>query len=208
MEELVAEYLILKNYSTETNVALGSSKNRKRNEDKKRGGGRNEADVLGFKVIGDKLIIVHAECMVQLYGEIDKDYKKIISKFKPKNEKEIEKLAKDRYKSELKLDEKKLFFVVWHPKNEYEELKKKLQKKNKIKLVDFKDLTYCILKAIDEFIEKRKALGLVKKDFNPQAIFSAIPDGLWLLKTIKSLDYVNLIKYDENQQIKCELELP
>ena len=58
LEELVSEWLSLEGYSVETNVPLKS----------KSGGGRNEADVLGFMFKGEGIEIVHAEATVQLTG--------------------------------------------------------------------------------------------------------------------------------------------
>ena len=71
-EELIAEWLCSKGFVVEIGVPAGTGK----------GGGRKEADVIGFKVEGNKTIIVHFE-VTSRWEKAKKVIRALNSKFSP-----------------------------------------------------------------------------------------------------------------------------
>ena len=174
LEEIVAEWLSLEGYSVETNVPLKS----------KIGGGRNEADVLGFMFNGDDLHIVHAEATVQLTQSHAANVKMIKKKFSSENIDTVLEIANIKY-GERRVGSTKHVFIsaLASSKKEAQNLKETLITDG-IEFMEFPELVNRCLTAISKEGEKRVNNGLNKTSDYNQAIFAALPDGLWFMKML------------------------
>ncbi len=187
LEELVAEFISIKGYSTETNVPLSSMKK----------GGRNEADVLGFRIHENGLIIVHAECEIAPASEYEKMKHKIFEKFNIENSTDIKSLAQERYEKLRVKDLINIFVMVWTPKKKWDDLRKEMEEKG-ITIINYEELIYYALKAVDEFKEKRENKEFSKRVGMVKYKFPLIPEGLWLLKLIQSQSDVEVLDLENH----------
>lgn len=188
LEEIVAEWLSLEGYSVETNVPLKS----------KMSGGRGEADVLGFMFNGDYLHIVHAEATVQLTESHADNVEKIKKKFSSENVAAVLEIAKIKY-GERRIGSTKHVFIsaLASSKKEAQNLKETLITDN-IEFMEFPELVNRCLTAISKEGEKRVNNGLNKTSDYNQAIFAALPDGLWFMKMLGMMQRHRMLNLSES----------
>ncbi|MFG1449611.1 MAG: hypothetical protein AAE983_03090 [Thermoplasmataceae archaeon] len=174
LEEVVSEWLSLEGYSVETNVPLKS----------KSGGGRNEADVLGFLFNGEFLEVVHAEATVQLTQSHDRNVENIERKFSSENTDAVLEIAKSRY-GDRSIDSVRHIFVsaLTSSRKEAQNLKDILAA-NSIEFMEFPELVKKCLYTISIEGKRRVTNGLNRTSEYNQAIFAALPDGLWFMKML------------------------
>ena len=174
LEEVVSEWLSLEGYSVETNVPLKS----------KSGGGRNEADVLGFLFDGEFLKIVHTEATVQLTQSHEGNVGKIRKKFSKENTEAVIEIAKSRYGDRSTRPVRHIFVsALTSSRKEAQNLKDILAKYN-IEFMEFPELVGKCLDTISKEGKRRVAKGLNRTSEYGQAIFAALPDGLWFMKML------------------------
>ncbi|MGP6239673.1 hypothetical protein ACNF40_04555 [Cuniculiplasma sp. SKW4] len=188
LEEIVAEWLSLEGYSVETNVPLKS----------KLGDGRNEADVLGFMFKGEYLQIVHAEATVQLTQSHDDNVEKIKKKFSKENVEAVLEIAKTKY-GEREIGSTRHIFVcaLASSRKEAQNLKETLISSN-IEFIEFPELVHSCLTTISKEGEKRVDKGLNKTSEYSQAIFAALPDGLWFMKMLGMMQRHGMLNISES----------
>lgn len=184
LEEIVSEWLSIEGYSVETNVPLKS----------KAGGGRNEADVLGFMFHGDELHIVHAEATVQLKQSHDNNVEKIKNKFSPNNMDTVLKIARKKY-GDRRIGSTRHIFVsaLASSTNEAHKLKETLNTSN-IEFMDFPELIKNCAGAIKRYGER----GIEGSMHRPSdKIFAVLPDSLWFMKMLGMMDMYPVLKISE-----------
>jgi hypothetical protein len=155
-EELVAEYLELEGYFVRTNIPLPA----------KERGGRGEIDVLGIKVEGKQLKVIHVETGIpNLLRDIEK-------KFKPSTMREIQRIVREFGFKKPHLEH---WFInaSWTKgtSKKWKEIKEKLERRG-ITCMALRDFLPRIQEAIDQWREKHR--GKVAKQ--------TLPGDLWLLK--------------------------
>lgn len=162
MEELVAEYLQLEDYHVETGCPVPIKKR----------GGRAEMDVVGIKIIKDKLHVRHVEIgRAGSYKELDqKIERQLLSQ-------EIKEELKKRFGT---YEYEPVFISEVHKERsqEWQNLKKKYESKN-VKLMTFKELFQEIQRVMKEWKQKHRTTSV-----------PMLPENLWLLKMLERINEV------------------
>ncbi|MHB8357957.1 MAG: hypothetical protein ACYDCP_00425 [Thermoplasmataceae archaeon] len=187
LEEIVSEWLSLKGYSVETNVPLSS----------KIGGGRGEADVLGFKLDNDKLVLAHAEASVQLTKSHADNVVMIKKKFSDENTNTVIEIARARLGNKAVGSVQHIFVsALVSSRGEAQNLKNVLKTIN-IEFMEFPELIKNCMDAISNEGDKRVKWGLNKTSDYNQAIFAALPDGLWFMKMLGMMQRHRMLNISE-----------
>ena len=173
-EELVAEWLSIKGYFVETNVPAGTG----------RGGGRKEADVIGFRVENNKAKVVHVEISSLWEGE-DAIIRWLQRKFSEERIKEIKGWVRHRADID-EIDYVKLAIIIGSPG---------VINKVKGKVLDIKVLSF------DEFY-KNEILGIVKERIRSARTF---PDNYWILNLLYSIYATVHKEYLKNLPENCRI---
>ena len=175
-EELVAEWLSWHGFAVLVSVPAGSG----------RGGGRNEADVVGFRFEGDKLVIEHWEISsILLKG------KDVTGKMKKKFSRDRVKAIEEYIINVLGLSNKQTLSIeyrkraiIFTSKKALSEAKEILQKEG-IKVY-----------SIREFFEK-----YMKHTVEDQVrVMRTFPDSYWLLNMLYTLRAEKIIDWQPQSQ--------
>ena len=166
-EELVAEWLEIEGYSVVIGLPVGTG----------RGGGRKEADVVGFRFEDRIAHVVHIEV-----GNFAASSKKIIEvlrkKFERNVEEEIEKYIRERLGENVNISHKKMVVATWISKKAEEEAKRELRE---IELLNFNDLLKKIILTVKKYVKDVKTF----------------PDGFWLLNLLWYMNYHKILLMEE-----------
>ena len=186
LEEIVSEWLSLKGYLVETNVPLSS----------KTGGGRGEADVLGYKLDDDKLVLAHAEATVQLTKSHADNVEMIKKKF-DENTNTIKEIARARVGNKAVGSVQHIFVSALVSSREEAQNLKNVLKTINIEFMEFPELIKNCMDAISNEGDKRVKQGLNKTNDYNQAIFAALPDGLWFMKMLGMMQRHRMLNISE-----------
>lgn len=167
MEELVAEYLQLAGYFVVTNHPVPTKKR----------GGRSDMDVLGLKIVGNKVHALHIEI-----GRA-RDRKALEKKIKQqllsqKVGKELDKILKTF------ADKRERWFISETRKREsgiWQDLREKYKKD--VRLMTFPELMKEIRKTMKEWKEKEST---------SKGRDRMLPKSLWLLKMLERMSELNM----------------
>jgi hypothetical protein len=169
-EELVSEWLSLKGYSTEIGLPVGTSSR----------GGRKEADVVGYKVIGvdvaQTLEICHVE--VGQLGGYNYNLQMLQDKFSDSRIKEVEQRYRKRLTFEGAIKYKKLYIDIWERPKRVD----KLMSDTRISGADIEVWT------------PSKFFNEVFKEINNWGE-STIPESHWLLKMLEAMIWSGMIRF-------------
>ena len=184
VEELIYEWLTLKGYLTLSNIRLKSG----------RGGGAQEADIIGVKSKKEgkeKIVleIVHVEA-----GNLSSGYKKIKDNIIKKFDQERVEKIKDIVLSSLELvnlsDEikyRRIYIASYVAKSNINKLKNDLKKEG-IEFMTLERILKEIIKDIDEWKKRQAERGFSNTKYR------TLPENLWLLKLIDYMKTVDFIK--------------
>jgi hypothetical protein len=170
-EELICEWLGLEGYSTETGVAVGVGK----------GGGRKEADVVGFKIDANSgspvLEIYHVE-VGELSGNHAANVLTLKEKFSPSRIGEACSRCQKRtaFTGTIKYD--KLYVDIWATASKAAKFMADPEViKEGIKVFTLKDL----------FTEVLASVKTYRPTHVSKSMEVSLPEGFWMLKMIEGL---------------------
>lgn len=165
-EELVAEYLILKNYLVITDVGIGSGKR----------GGRKDIDLVAVDLKNREIRLI--DIKAPWIGKPDD-----ISKEAYERLEKAEKVLRRIYGNEYKYVKELILLGSGTPN-----VKKIAQTLKNVKVKSLLDLIHEASDYIDVWKKEQKARGLVKPSTNP-----TLPDQLYLMKLLEFLKNEKII---------------
>lgn len=180
VEELILEWLLLKEYTVISNIRLKSGKR----------GGTEEADILGLKINRKKTLeILHVE-VGSLANNFEKNLANIKKKFSPERVKTIKEITTDTIGiAEYTINYKPLYVGSYVPKKQTTKLKNTLKKDN-ISFLTLEEVFKEIIKDIDQWKKDQ-----VKKKLRTTRNIT-LPENLWLLNLIDTMKNKGLIKLE------------
>lgn len=162
-EELVAEWLEMKGYSVIIGLSVGTAK----------GGGRKEADVIGFRLKGNKLYIIHIEISVFTQAPT-KIINSLHRKFSTEIEKKIEEYVTDIINGNFNIKHKRVVIAITISNKAKKEIKQKIGTTlPNMEILEFNELLNKIMLIVNNKVKEIRTF----------------PDGFWFLNFLWYLKY-------------------
>jgi len=168
-EELVAEYLSLKDYAVSTDVGIGAG----------RGGGRVDIDIVAVQPEKGNIILVDIRGIWT--GNIDTICEKTLKVLK-----RAEEAMKKKYGEDVKIN--KQLIIIDHDRPKVYRIKERLREED-VEVKTLIEVIDEIVKYIADWREQQKELGLVGPNTTP-----ALPDRLYMLKILEFMSDRKMIK--------------